>query len=164
MITFEQKLGWGLLVAGLALMILAFCAPVYAGEFDFKAQVERVLDGDTFIAKVENCNPAIVCPITVRVFAIDTPESRRGPRGGKCVKEIKLGLIAKAWAKETLVGKTVTVVPLEKALQKDPYGRLLGNVTLPDGKDYSADAIRIGHAREFVKDKKGLLKKQSWCK
>jgi endonuclease YncB( thermonuclease family) len=163
-ITFEQKLGWGLLVAGLTLMILAFCAPVYAGEFDFKSQVERVQDGDTFIASVENCNPAILCPVTVRVFGIDTPESRRGLRGGKCDKELRLGVIAKAWALQKLLGKTVTIVPLAKKLQDDPYGRLLGSVTMPNGKDYSAEAIRIGHAREFVKNKRGKLQKSDWCK
>lgn len=130
----------------------------------YTVKIERVLDGDTVKMAEGFCEPLAFCVNKIRVFGIDTPESRRGVRGGKCVKEIKLGLIAKQWARETLTGQTVVVSPLTSKDQNDPYGRVLATIKLPDGKDYASEAMRLGHARPFLKDKAGNLIKFDWCK
>lgn len=125
--------------------------------------VERVMDGDTFMVKSDFCFPVAWCQAKVRVFGIDTPETSMRVRGAKCTKEQKLGFIAKSWAINLLTNQKVTVRLLPKNLQDDPYGRLLGTVTLGNGKDYAFEAIRLGHARPFLKDKDGRLIKSNWC-
>jgi micrococcal nuclease len=117
----------------------------------------KVLDGDTV---------KVVCPefplpfqhLSVRVIGIDTPESREPP--AKCVKEVKLGLIAKEWAKAVFKGETK--VTFTWAGEDDKYGgRVLGNVILPNGRDWAEEAIRLGHARPYGLD--GSLTKSDWC-
>ena len=156
------RLAMGLLIALAASCLLGAVAANASEQYTIK--VERVIDGDTVKLADGFCSPSIFCVNEIRVFGIDTPESRRGANGGKCVKEIKLGLIAKQWAREVLTGQTVVVRPLPLKDQDDPYGRVLAEIKLPSGRDYAAEAIRLGHARSFLKDAKGTLVKSDWCR
>jgi micrococcal nuclease len=156
------RLAMGFLIALAALFLFGAVAAI-AGE-EYTVKIERVIDGDTVKLVDGFCQPAIFCVNEIRVFGIDTPESRRGTGGGKCIKEIKLGLIAKQWARETLTGQAVAVRPVPVKDQNDPYGRVLAEIVLPNGKDYASEAIRLGHARSFLKDKAGNLVKSNWCK
>jgi endonuclease YncB( thermonuclease family) len=156
-----------LLIGGLMVLAAAMVFTVAAGAQEgFKVTVDRLVDGDTFEVAEGWCIPWVACREKIRVFGIDTPESRAGGglAGAKCVKELKLGKIAKQWARETLEGKTVTIFPLPKVDQKkEPRGRLLASVTLPDGKDYASEAIRLGHARKYI-IVNGDYQKSNWCK
>jgi endonuclease YncB( thermonuclease family) len=118
----------------------------------------KVLDGDT--VKV-NCSdwPEPFQDTNLRIFGIDTPESIRGQ--AKCIKELKLGLNAKAWAKHEFEG--AKVVAFTWARTKDKYGgRIDANVALPSGKSWADEAVRIGMARPYGIN--GNLKKSNWCK
>ena len=122
----------------------------------YVAVVTHVADGDTISVHIDGW-PAPYDPVTVRVAGIDTPESRK--QDAKCTKERRLGLIAKQWARDTLpVGASVVVTWTG---ENEKYGRLLATVTLPNGKDFGAEQIRLGHARRYTSDN---LTKSDWCK
>jgi micrococcal nuclease len=132
----------------------------YGADFEMRYSCDliKVLDGDT--VKV-NCPswPEPFKETSLRVFGIDTPESIRGQ--AKCIKELKLGLNAKAWAKHEFEG--AKFVAFTWAGTKDKYGgRIDANVTLPSGKSWAAEAVRIGMARPYGMN--GKLKKSNWCK
>lgn len=103
-----------------------------------KATVVRVVDGDTFVAKVKGAEHK------VRLILIDTPESKapNRPKG-------YLGDEAKQYAIERLEGKTIW---LEKDVQgNDRYGRWLryAYIDVADGKGefFNGTLVRSGLAR-----------------
>ncbi|WP_289136270.1 thermonuclease family protein [uncultured Brevibacillus sp.] len=103
-----------------------------------KATVQRVVDGDTFVAKVNGKDRKI------RLILIDTPESKapNRPKG-------YLGEEAKDYAAKRLEGKTVW---LERDVESnDRYGRWLRYVYLDvkddKGEFYNGTLVRTGLAR-----------------
>ncbi|MFT9849952.1 thermonuclease family protein [Aneurinibacillus sp. REN35] len=103
-----------------------------------KATVVRVVDGDTFVAKVKGAEHK------VRLILIDTPESKapNRPKG-------YLGDEAKQYAIERLEGKDIW---LEKDVQgNDRYGRWLryAYIDVADGKGefFNGTLVRSGLAR-----------------
>jgi endonuclease YncB( thermonuclease family) len=149
-----------------ALYVLFFAAIVFAGKSKaadipgkvYTCTIDHVLDGDTI---------KVLCPdwpepfmeTSLRVFGIDTPES--SARNAKCKKELKLGLIAKAWARHEFFGATQVRFVWAKTVDKWG-GRIDARVTLPSGKDWADEAIRIGFARPYGAD--GNLTKSDWCR
>ncbi len=99
-----------------------------------KAQVVRVVDGDTIIVKLNGKNER------VRLILIDTPEinsqSKRKPQA--------YALEAKNFLADLVEGKTVE---LERDVEeKDRYNRYLFYVYV-DGKSVQEELIRHGYAR-----------------
>jgi micrococcal nuclease len=82
------------------------------------ANVHKVIDGDTLEAEVftDFLGVRVSQTIKVRMAAIDAPETKG--------IEKALGLKAKAWLKDRIEGKTVTIEPGEL----DVYGRRLAVV------------------------------------
>lgn len=156
-----KKLAFGLVVVA-AIFYAALVVPVVAFGADiaerYTCTLVKVLDGDT----VKVTCPTWPVPFretSLRVFGIDTPETSKA--NAKCIKEIRMGLIAKAWAKRQFEG--ATTVSFVWAGTKDKYGgRIDAVVFLPDGKSWADEAIRIGYARPYGTD--GNLTKSSWCK
>jgi endonuclease YncB( thermonuclease family) len=152
-------IGLVLLVLFLGLSIVNAYVVLAADALEsFTCDLVHVSDGDT----VQVICPAWPSPVRkqgLRIFGIDTPESIRGR--AKCIKELRLGLDAKAWAKRQFeTAKTVTFI---WAGTIDKFGgRLDAYVFLPNGDDWATEAIRIGKARAYGRD--GNLKKLSWCK
>ncbi|MBE3569566.1 MAG: thermonuclease family protein [Bacillales bacterium] len=114
----------------------------YAGTKDtdikgLRAVVLRVVDGDTFVARLENGKEE-----RVRMILVDTPETKH-PRLGVQ----PFGPEASAFTKSKLTGKTVT---LEFDVQeRDKYGRLLAYVWL-NHQNYNKLLIEKGLARVAV--------------
>jgi micrococcal nuclease len=114
----------------------------YAGtkETDVKgirAVVLRVVDGDTFVARLQNGKEE-----RVRMILVDTPETKH-PRLGVQ----PFGPEASAFTKSKLTGRTVT---LEFDVQeRDKYGRLLAYVWL-DHQNFNKLLIEKGLARVAV--------------
>lgn len=99
-------------------------------EFDGPVgRVERVFDGDSFVMKSDGRR------VEVRVFGIDAPE-----KGQPFSKK------ARARSKELLEGEEVVV---EVTTAKDKYGRVIGNVFLPDGRSYAHVIVGEGLAWQF---------------
>ncbi|MBN6186863.1 thermonuclease family protein [Aneurinibacillus sp. BA2021] len=146
----QKKWRW-LLLALFSISILAACGTLsekketeakalvsVSGKKLQKAAVVRVVDGDTFVAKVKGKEHK------VRLILVDTPESKapNRPKG-------YLGEEAKRYTTERLAGKDVW---LEKDVQdQDQYGRWLRYVYVDvadgDGEFFNGTLVRSGLAR-----------------
>ena len=83
----------------------------------------------------------ITLTTSIRLDGVDAPELATD--AGKVAQQFVAGLLA--------VGTVVTVV----SHSLDKYGRILGTVSLPDGRDLSAVLIAAGHGVEYHGGKRG---------
>ncbi len=104
------KLRKSLLVAVVLLAWPAWAGTVWTGK------IIDVLDGDSIIVRQGRA------AITVRLWGVDCPEWRQ-----------PYGQAAKAWTAK-LVGRRVKVEPKDV----NRYGRVIGRVYLPDGRECEA--------------------------
>lgn len=96
------------------------------------AAVTKIHDGDTFDADLELGWKITLHGQSVRLAACNAPELAT-----------QVGKDSLAYLETLLhVGDTVTV----RSEQLDKYGRVLGTVTLPDGRDVAQTMIAAGHA------------------
>ena len=95
-------------------------------------RVVRVQDADTLVVNHQG-------EVHIRLDAVDAPETAH-PEHGK--EGQPYGDEAAAFARGLALGKTVTVYIKES----DKYGRFVGRVTLPDGRDLQAELLREGWA------------------
>ena len=109
-----------------AVVMLSF--PAFGEEFQGK--VIRVLDGDTVEVLVQRQSKRI------RLFGIDAPESRQA--FGRRAREAAGGLA---------FGRTVKVV----SHGMDQYGRILGEVVLPDGSILNERLVEQGWAWHYIR-------------
>jgi micrococcal nuclease len=98
------------------------------------ARVERVVDGDTFIADVAGRSERI------RIIGVDTPETVDPNRPVQAY-----GKQASSFAERMLSGVTVRLVG--DVEPRDRYGRLLAYVWLPDGTFWNALLAAEGYAQ-----------------
>ena len=106
-----------------AILVLILGLPLYAGAYSGK--VVAVLDGDTI--EVLQRGKAD----RVRLQGIDCPE--KGQAFGNKAKQFTAAMV---------MGKEVTV----KTAGCDKYGRTLGTVLLPDGRNLNRELVRAGLA------------------
>lgn len=100
-----------------------------------KVHVDRVVDGDTFVAKQGNKN------IKVRLIGVDTPETVKPNTPVQ-----PYGKEASNYSKKTLTNKDVY---LEYDKEKnDRYGRTLAYVWLDKDHMYNKELVEKGLARE----------------
>jgi endonuclease YncB( thermonuclease family) len=110
-----------------------------AGDFDTDADykqmagqsatVMEVLDGDTAIVRTDKGRYA-----RIRLQGIDTPETDKGAAGwGE-----EGGVWARQRFQKDFEGKTVTIGGSQTTDNRDPYGRMLADIELPDGTSASA--------------------------
>lgn len=126
------------LVALVAVLAVAAAAGLgvaaLSGADNVTTTVTRVVDGDT----IDVADP-IAGATRIRILGIDTPEVYGS--------EVQcFGPEASAWAREHLLGRTVTLVPDPSQDALDRHGRALAYVTDGDW-DYSVEAARAGMAR-----------------
>ena len=100
----------------------------YAASFE--GECVRVLDGDTVEVMHEGA------PERVRLDGIDCPEKRQ-----------PFGQNAKLFTSSLVFNKTVEVT----WTKKDRYGRLIGLVRLPDGRELNQELVRAGYAWWYKK-------------
>ncbi len=98
------------------------------------ARVERVVDGDTFVAQIGGRQER------VRVIGVDTPET---VAPGRPVE--RYGKEASSFAKRQLSGTTVRLGG--DVEPRDRYDRLLAYVWLPDGTFWNALLAAEGYAQ-----------------
>lgn len=111
---------------------------LYGGGFDkawrYPATVTKICDADTIWARLDTGTPtAVTAPI--RVAHVNSPQ-----RGGVA------GDFATAWAKQTLPERAEITI---WSRQLDKYGRILGVVSLSDGRDYGTRLLDAGHAVRY---------------
>jgi endonuclease YncB( thermonuclease family) len=101
------------------------------------AKVQRVSDGDTFVAAVRGRRER------VRVIGVDTPESVATNRPDE-----PFGEEASEFAKHHLDGETVRLAG--DAEPRDRYGRMLAYVWLQDGTFWNALLVAEGYAQQLT--------------
>lgn len=109
-------------------------APRFAQGEEFSGQVVAVYDGDTIAVLLDHVQ------VKIRLYGIDCPE-----------KDQPYGKQAKKFAADAVFKKNVRVVVKDT----DRYGRVVGEVFLPDGSCLNHNLLSAGHAwwyRHFAKD------------
>lgn len=106
----------------------------------FLARVDRVVDGDTFLATVAGT----ARPVTVRVIGVDTPETVKPGVAVRCY-----GPQASAFTKHLLPAGSVVRAAHEPGGDVDAYGRQLWDVWLPDGRFLESVLVAAGAARAY---------------
>jgi len=114
----------------LLLLFLLLLLPSYASAATITGKVIKVLDGDTIDVLYNNK------PERIRFDGIDAPE--KGQPHGQKAKQFVLDLAA-----NKIVSVNVT--------DTDRYGRSIGDITLPDGRNLNREVVRAGYAWHYVK-------------
>ena len=114
----------------LCVVLLILALPNIVRANDFSGQLVKVTDGDTVQVLHDGKEEK------VRLEGIDCPEMGQA-----------YGRKAKQYVIEIAAGKIVKV----QATGKDRYGRTLGNVILPDGKNLNHQLVKEGFAWWFQK-------------
>ena len=109
--------------------------------------VDRVIDGDTFVAKFFNGDTE-----RIRVIGIDTPELG----GAACDREYRYASDAKEFAERLLNDRRV-VLRVSERNQRDEYGRLLASAELPNGHDFGNEMLDARLAVSSGQD-------HDWCR
>jgi len=106
---------------------------------DNEYPVVRVVDGDTVVLNVSGENK------TIRLIGIDTPETVHPSKPVEC-----FGKEASDRAKSLLLNNTVILEKDSSQGEVDKYGRLLGYIILPDGRNFNEMMIKDGYAYEYT--------------
>jgi micrococcal nuclease len=121
--------------------------------FLFEGKVVRVADGDTITVELSDKTRE-----RIRLIGIDTPEmdaSKNAPREYGSLSQDHLAewaQKAKDFTSEQLLYDTVTISYDPMAGKRDQYDRVLGYVTLSDGRDFNLMLIEEGYARVYTKE------------
>jgi endonuclease YncB( thermonuclease family) len=110
------------------MLISTSCLPAKDGS----CVVKKIYDGDTV---------TLTCPgqaddTKVRMYCIDTPEMKQTPWGEKSRDNLR-GMIA--------IGDRVKVVEIDK----DRYGRVVGEVLTMSGKNLNMEQVKSGFAAVY---------------
>lgn len=103
--------------------------------YEYTARLIRVIDGDTVVLDLDlGCRVHII--ETIRILGINAPEVRGETKAA--------GDAATEWLEELLTDKPL-IVRTHKD-DGDKYGRLLGDIWLPDATNVSVRMFDAGHA------------------
>ena len=114
--------------------------------YEYKAHVNRVVDGDTVDVDIDLGFGIVLTDERVRIMGIDTPESRTSNKVEKV-----FGLASKERLKEIL-GKTTTLKTFaakDGEDMKGKFGRILGDFISEDGRLVTDILIEEGHAVKY---------------
>jgi endonuclease YncB( thermonuclease family) len=116
----------------------------------YAAEVVRIIDGDTFVARMRT-GPGGEVETRVRLRSIDAAELH-----ARCSKELRLALAARAALQRLLADGRVTL----SHVGPDKYpGRIDANVATRSTNDISAAMFSGGFARTYDGGRRG-----TWCR
>ena len=107
--------------------------------YEYKCKVTRVVDGDTVDIDIDLGFGVWLHKERVRIYGIDTPESRTRDKVEK-----RFGLLAKEFVKKFVKGSDV-ILTTQKYDAKGKFGRILGDIMV-DGKSLAQTMIEEHHA------------------
>ena len=113
--------------------------------YEYRCKVTRVVDGDTVDIDIDLGFGVWLHKERVRIYGIDTPESRT-----RDLEEKKFGLMAKEFVKKFVKGdkrniKSNIILRTQKYDAKGKFGRILGDIIV-DGTSLSDTMIKEHHA------------------
>lgn len=108
--------------------------PVPTPNWVHSAAVLRVIDGDTFVARIDlgRFPTKIEATATIRVAGLNAPE--RKDAGGFEATSSAYQLLSER-----------VVLATRKPDPRDPYGRVVADVWLEDGRSFAEAMIEAGH-------------------
>ena len=122
-------------------------------DFSYRVnKVIKVVDGDTIDVMLD-LGFDIMYKSRVRLFGIDTPESRTSDKVEK-----KYGLMSKKFLSDALKNATKISSITLKSLDRGKFGRILGDVYV-DGKSVNMKLCKAGHAVQYYGQNKSLVEK-----
>ena len=90
--------------------------------YEYACEVERVIDGDSLVCRI-SLGFDIHFSSSVRLFAIDSPESRT-----RSLDEKARGLLAKDFLKDSIENGKKIVIKTELKDSRGKFGRVLGTI------------------------------------
>ena len=103
--------------------------------YEYKAEITRVVDGDTVHARVDlGCD--VHTDLVLRLAGIDTPELPTLP-----------GKNARDYLAERVIGAEVTIHTIKDKREK--YGRYLA-ILYVGGENINDTLMRLGYAKEYA--------------
>ena len=119
--------------------------------YEYHCKVTRVVDGDTVDIDIDLGFGVWLHKERVRVYGIDTPESRTRDK-----EEKKYGLAAKAFVKEFVKGSNI-ILRTKEYDAKGKFGRILGDIVV-NRKSLSETMIQEHHAVPYYGQSKEDIK------
>jgi micrococcal nuclease len=98
--------------------------------YEYKCKILKIIDGDTVDIDIDLGFDVILSNQRVRLFGIDTPESRT-----RDLEEKKFGLLSKNYIKGYLPVGSIQVLVTEKDDDRGKFGRILGKFKVYDTKE-----------------------------
>lgn len=115
--------------------------------YRYEATIVRVIDGDTVVVDIDLGFEVWLTDQYIRLEAIDSPEVRT-----KDLEEKEAGLAAKSFVEQTLMfGQVYPLVSKEYHAERGKYGRIIGDIELPDGQLLTEALLENGHAVPYEK-------------
>ena len=122
-------------------------------DFSYRVnKVIKVVDGDTIDVMLD-LGFDIMYKSRVRLFGIDTPESRTSDKTEK-----KYGLMSKKFLQDALKNATKISIKTYKGEETGKFGRILGDVFV-DGKSVNMMLCKANHAVQYYGQNKSLVEK-----
>lgn len=116
--------------------------------YHYRFKVERCIDGDTIVGKLDKGRKNFDEDIQIRLLGIQAPEINKA----KTLDEEVRGIVSKTFL-ETMILDKVVVVKTHKEKNDDSFGRMLGDVYLPGEPDVHINQLMIqnGYAIPYKK-------------
>ena len=123
-------------------------------DFSYRVnKVTKVVDGDT-IDVIIDLGFDIMYKSRVRLFGIDTPESRT-----RDLVEKKYGLMSKDYLKEALKNAEKVVIKTHKGEETGKFGRILGEIFC-DNVNINRQMCDVGHAVAYYGQSKDDIQEE----
>ena len=122
--------------------------------YEYKCDIRRVVDGDTVDVDIDLGFGIWMRNERVRLYGIDTPESRT-----RDLDEKKYGILAKEYVEAALSNGAILRTQKDKA---GKYGRVLGDFIIYDGTEDRQNSlndmlVRDHHAVHYTGQSKELI-------
>ena len=122
-------------------------------DFSYRVnKVIKIIDGDTIDVMLD-LGFDIMYKSRVRLFGIDTPESRT-----RDVIEKEYGMMSKKYLTNKLKNAKKISIKTYKGEETGKFGRILGDVFV-DGKSVNMKMVKEGHAVQYYGQNKSLIEK-----
>lgn len=130
-----------LILPSLAALAMPHAADAEPMAGPVSATVERVIDGDTFVASA-NVWPGHSVRVSIRLRGVDAPELR-----SKCPAERAAAEAARTALEKLIAGAPVEVANIGGGKY---YGRVLADVTTASGTGAAEAMLAAGHVRPYA--------------